>query len=341
MRSWSRPWPPVADCPGRTFAVSSIGDPYTARAAVDVGLVDGCLYPDELEGELEALVPVPGPDRPGPRRVRLVPADLYHALRTSDPGWRPLVSDLPRIAYVVARGAIHRSGGWRGIASEPVRELLEQLRREEGVRGVVLRIDSPGGDALSSDLIWRQVALVRREKPVVVSMGDVVASGGYYIAAAADALFAEAGTVTGSIGVFGGKVNIGGLYRRIGIAKDAVERGARAGLLSEARDFTPDERAAVREGMSDVYTTFLERVAEGRGLSLEAVDRVAQGRIWSGARARTLGLVDGLGGPLEALRDVRRRAGLGEDERVLLEIHPRVPTWSLLMRALGGQSARV
>ena len=134
------------------------------------------------------------------------------------------------------------------------------------MRGVVFRIDSPGGDGVASDLIWRAVRQLRTEKPVVVSMGDVVASGGYYVAAAADAILAEPSTVTGSIGVVGGKVNLAGLYQRLGVAKDAVERGARAGLLSETRPFTPDERSAVQDEMRAVYELFLERVAEVAGL---------------------------------------------------------------------------
>jgi protease-4 len=300
--------------------------PYTARAAVEAGLADACLYPDEIERELEALAPLPPDARPGPRRVRLVDAAVYHALRVGDPGWRPLLTGLPRVAYVVARGMIHRGHGPRGIASDSLRGLLERLRREEEVRSVVLRLDTPGGEPLASDLIWRQIQVLTREKPVVVSMGDVVASGGYYLAAGADAIWAEAGTLTGSIGVVGGKLNLAGLYERVGLAKDGVERGARAGVLSEARGFTPDERKALRGDFAAAYALFLDRVARGRGLSLEAVDRVARGRVWSGVRARRLGLVDGLGGPLEALREARRLAGLTPDERVLLDVHPRLPS---------------
>jgi protease-4 len=235
------------------------------------------------------------------------------------------LGDFPRIAYVVAEGAIHRGGGLRGVASEVYRTLLERIREDKRVRGVVLRIDSPGGDGVASDLIWRAVRQVRREKPVVVSMGDVVASGGYYVAAAADAILAEPGTVTGSIGVVGGKVNLAGLYQRLGVGRDAVERGARAGLLSETRSFTPDERSAVRDEMKAIYELFLERVAEGRSMTRDQVNRVAQGRIWSGRRARSLGLVDGLGGPLEALLEVRRRAGIAPGESILLDVHPRLP----------------
>jgi protease-4 len=331
---------------GRGLDAAAVRDridrgPYTARAAVEAGLVDACLYPDEVECELEALTPTPPEDRPGPRRVHLVDAGVYHALRVADPGWRPLLTGLPRVAYVVARGMIHRGHGPRGIASESVRGLLERLRSEEDVRGVVLRLDTPGGEPLASDLLWRQISVLTREKPVVVSMGDVVASGGYYLAAGADAIWAEAGTVTGSIGVVGGKLNLAGLYERIGLAKDGVERGARAGVLSEARGFTPDERKALRDEFSAAYATFLDRVARGRGSSVEAIERVARGRIWSGARARRLGLVDGLGGPLEALGEARRLAGLAPEERVLLDVHPRHPSFPglrLLRRLASGRA---
>jgi protease-4 len=294
------------------------GGPYLARAAVEAGLVDACLYPDQIEDALEELTS-------SKQEVEVVDAPAYSSFFASDPGFRPLLGDFPRIAYVVAEGAIHRGGGLRGVACEVYRSLLERIREDAKVRGMVLRIDSPGGDGVASDLIWRAVRQVRTEKPVVVSMGDVAASGGYYVAAAADAILAEPATVTGSIGVVGGKVNLAGLYQRLGVGKDAVERGARAGLLSEMRSFTPDERSAVRDEMKAIYELFLERVAEGRSMTRDQVNRVAQGRIWSGGRAKSLGLVDGLGGPLEALEEVRRRAGIAPGESILVDVHPRLP----------------
>jgi protease-4 len=297
--------------------------PYHAAAAKEAGLIDGFLYPDEIEDTLPSLTPGRGAD--DPRSVRLVPAASYLALRASDVGWRPLLSDLPRIAYVVASGLIRRGSGARGIASDAFRSLLERLAKDEGVRGIVLRVNSPGGDGLASDLLWRAVRKARQKKPVVVSMGDVAASGGYYLACGADAVFAEAATLTGSIGVVGGKVNLSELYRRVGIAKEAIERGARAGMLSEARAFTPEERAALRGELAHVYDTFVRRVAEGRGIEPAQVERAAGGRVWSGLRAQALGLVDAIGGPLEALREARRRAGLAEGQRWLLEQHPRRP----------------
>jgi protease-4 len=307
------------------------GGPWAARAAVEAGLADACLYPDELEPALERLTPVPPPERAGPRRVRRVEGALYAALRGHDAGWQPLAGDAPRVAYVVAGGLIHGGRGFLGIGSEALRALLERLRQDAAVRAVVLRLTSPGGDATASDVLWRAIRVARRDKPIVASLGDVAASGGYYLASAADAVFAEAASVTGSIGVVGGKLHFERLLAKLGMATDAVERGARAGLMSASRGFTPEERGAVRAEMQAVYDTFVDRVAEGRGLAREAVERAAAGRVWSGARARELGLVDALGGPLEALREARRLAGLRDDERAVVELHPRRPRFSALL----------
>ena len=301
------------------------GGPYRGRAAVAAGLADACLYPDELNEQLAELAPVDvAGNAPDGSRVHRTDAHTYHRLGV-DSAWRPLFRDLPRIAYVVAGGAIHRGRRGSGIACDELRDLLDTLRESESIRAVVLRVESPGGDSLASDLLWRAISLVAKEKPVVVSMGDVVASGGYYMAVAADALLAEAATVTGSIGVVGGKANLAELYRQIGLGKDAVERGARAGLLSENRGFTDDERSALEAEMASIYEAFTDRVAKGRGFSPERLSGLAEGRIWSGTRALSLGLVDAIGGPLEALREARKRAGLSLDERVLVDVLPRAP----------------
>lgn len=320
--------------PGQVRTLVDRG-PYRASAAVEAGLIDGALYPDELPERLEALMAPPPPDRPGPRRFRMLEAPAYFALRASDPGWRPLLADLPWVSYVVLAGAIRRGGGSLGAGSDPLRELLDGARKDPNVRSVVLRIESPGGDGLASDLLWRAVDRLKREKPVVVSMGDVAASGGYYVASAADAVLAESGTLTGSIGVVGGKVDVGGLYAKLGVAKESIERGARAGMLAEDRGFTPDERAAVREEMEDFYALFLRRVAEGRGLAPAELARCAEGRVWSGRRALALGLVDALGGPLEALHEAARLAGLAPEERVIVDVQPKIPRLSGLRSLFG------
>ena len=295
--------------------------PFSARAACELGLADGCLYPDELEAELLRLAPDVGE----PDAVPLVDASTYLAVRASDPGWRPLLRELPRVAYVVASGPIHGGRSWRGVASDAYRGLLERLRRDERVRGIVLRVESPGGDAVASDLLWRALRHVGESKPVVASMGDVAASGGYFLAAGAHAILAERASLTGSIGVVGGKLDLSRLYERLGVTKEVVERGARAGLLAEERGFTPDERRAVRQEMSALYGLFVDRVATGRNLSRDAVHEAGRGRVWSGGRARELSLVDALGGPLEALEELRRRAGIGLGDPLVIETHPRVP----------------
>lgn len=315
--------------------------PYGARRACEAGLADGCRYPDEVETALAELAPESGepPRGGGPPRARLVDAVAYHALRAGDPGWRPLARDLPHVAYLSASGAIHRRVPLGGISAEAWVALLRRLREDDGVRAVVLRIASPGGDALASDLIWRALRGLREEKPVVVSMGEVAASGGYFAAVAGDVLLAEATTLTGSIGVVGGKLDAGGLLSRIGVGTDAVARGARAGLATPTRGFTPDERAAVRREMEEVYDVFLRRVEESRGIARRALEPIAQGRVWSGRRAVELRLVDALGGPLEAIAEARARAGIAAEERFVLDVHPRLAPLEAL-RGLFGVGAR-
>ncbi|MDX1649478.1 MAG: signal peptide peptidase SppA [Myxococcota bacterium] len=311
---------------GSVRALADAG-PFSAAAAAEAGLVDDALYPDQVEDELLRLAPQ-AVGREG--RPALVDAPMLLALGVTEPGLRPLLRPLPTVAYVVASGAVHRGGRGRGIGADPYRELLGRLAEDDAVRAIVLRVDSPGGDAIASDLLFRAARRAAARKPVVASLGDVAASGGYFLAAGADAILAEAATLTGSIGVVGGKLDASGLYERIGVARETLERGARAGLLSEARGFRPDERRALRTGMEALYDLFVRRVAEGRHLEPSEVRRVAEGRVWSGAAARERGLVDALGGPLEAVAEARRRAGLAPEEAVRVVSLP--PPVSLLAR---------
>jgi protease-4 len=297
------------------------GGPYRAAAAVEAGLIDACLFPDELEGALAELAGRPG------GKVAVADFAAYHALRARDPGFRAPFAEVPRVAYVVAAGIVRGGSGAGGVASDAYRALLRRLELDPSVRAAVLRVESPGGDGLASDLVWRSVRRLAEAKPVVASLGAVAASGGYYVASGAHAIFAEAATLTGSIGVVGGKLDLGGLYRRIGVAREGVERGARAGLLSASRALTPGERAALRADLRAVYELFLERVALGRRMTRDAVHAVARGRVWSGRRALAEGLVDGLGGPLEAVAEACRRAGLAEGERVRVDVLPRAPVF--------------
>ncbi len=245
-----------------------------------------------------------------------------------------------RIAVVYMVGEIvHGSGGGGWIPSQQVasREQvaeLERLAADTDVKAVVLRIDSPGGSALASDIIWHSVRNIAAKKPVIASMGDVAASGGYYIASAADRIFAQPDTITGSIGVIGGKLVLGGLYEKLGIKKEILTRGARGALFTEARMFTPDERAVISAMMKDVYGQFIDRVAQGRKMSKSSVEPIAQGRVWSGADALSRKLVDQLGGLDDAIAAARSKAKLGADSAI--EFWPPPPTIADLVNRFGG-----
>jgi protease-4 len=320
--------------PGEVRALADRG-PFSAAAAAEAGPIDGCAYPDELEDRVREAVP----ELAGRDELPWVDARSYAAFRGRDSGFTPLHRELPRIAYVVAQGGIGRGRSARGVGAESFGRVLRRIEKDDDVVAAVLRIDSPGGDVVASDLVWRAARRLAEAKPLVASLGDTAASGGYYAAAAAHAIVAEPATVTGSIGVVGGKIDLSGLYDRLGVGRDGVEEGARAGLFSEARGFTAEERKVVREGMLDAYERFLERVSEGRPLSRDEVHAVGGGRVWTGTAALGHGLVDALGGPLEAVAEARKRAGLAPGERARLEFHPRrppMPGLSGWLRLLGG-----
>lgn len=246
-----------------------------------------------------------------------------------------------RIALLVAEGDIvdgrSREGlfGERSVGDRTLVEALRDIRARRNIRAVVLRIDSPGGSGDASDAVWQELRRLRREKPVVVSMGDVAASGGYYLACAGDAIVAGPSTITGSIGVFGGKLNILGLYRKLGMNVETVRRGRHADMWSPYRDFDPEERALFQRSLLDFYRVFLARVGEGRNMPDSTVDSLGQGRVWSGLAAQQRGLVDSLGGLHEAFEIARQRAHIGADEDIIVEVYPR-PLKSLVQRWLGG-----
>lgn len=226
---------------------------------------------------------------------------------------------------------MHMSGG------DTIVETIDALAANPSIRAIVLRVDSPGGSALASDRIYRAIQRARRRKPVVASLGTVAASGGYFIAAATEEIWADPATVTGSIGVFFGKVDFAGLAARIGLTVDRVERGRRASVESYFRPFTDDERTMLEGKVREWYDGFLTRVAEGRGMTREAVDAVGQGRIWSGDAALRYGLVDRLGGLSSALARARQLGGLSDDAEIV--VVPRRPETLLDYVLAGGVSA--
>ncbi len=213
---------------------------------------------------------------------------------------------------------IHQSGAQTVISA------IERLAADRSVRAIVLRVDSPGGSALASDQIWRAVRRAREKKPVIASLGNVAASGGYYIASAASEIWADPATLTGSIGVFFGKIDVQELVERYGVHVEQLRRGARAGAESLFRPFSDDERAVLAEKIRKSYRLFLSRVAEGRSLEVEQVDALGQGRIWSGDAAKEKGLVDRLGGFGAVLARARQLGGLPPDATTV--VRPERPS---------------
>jgi protease IV len=228
------------------------------------------------------------------------------------------------VALVSATGTIRSGSSGRGplggtaMGADTVTAALRSAAREPTVRAVVLRVDSPGGSAVASDTIWRAVARVRAGgKPVIVSMGELAASGGYYISMGADVIVAQPGTLTGSIGVFGGKAVLTGLLERAGVTTDAVQAGRHARIMSPRRRFDEDETVLLGRWMDAIYTEFVGKAARGRNMTYEALDAVAGGRVWTGADAAERGLVDELGGLDRASDLARKRAGLAVDAPVV------------------------
>ncbi len=253
--------------------------------------------------------------------------DRLQAFLGLSPAKRP---SEPHIALVYALGQIvdGRGQGTLGarqeIAGRALASAIDNLAADDKVAALVLRVDSPGGSAMASEQIWAALQRAREKKPVIVSMGDLAASGGYYISCGADKIFAQANTLTGSIGVVGGKLAYGDAVAKLGVRAFPIGRGKRAAMWTSLSAWTADERAAILAMMEDVYRTFLSRVAAGRGKTTDEIHAIAQGRVWTGAAAKERGLVDALGGLSDALAEARARAKIGPE--VPLEIYPPEPT---------------
>ena len=286
---------------------------FSAEEARGAGLVDGLAWPDELERAVASQVG---------RDVKLA-STLDESPPRAAQRWGPRQKvGVVRVEGAIAGGQSRPAPlGVDGIAgAETIARLLKQAAADPEVVAIVLRVDSPGGDGLASDLIWREVMQARRAgKKVVASMGDVAASGGYLVSVAADAIVAEPSTLTGSIGVFALKPDLSGLLEKLGVNAVTVKRGRHADLQSFTRRWTPEERALVEREVRAFYELFVSRVGEGRHLPREAVEVVAQGRVWTGAQARDRGLVDELGTFEDAVHLAMRKAGLPPDAEVDLK----------------------
>jgi protease IV len=306
--------------------------PFLATQARDKGLVDALLFEDQVYDELKKKL--------GQKEIKKVShRDYLRAARDSvDLGGRT------KIALVVAEGTILRGDGRgplgeEGIMSGSLIRLLRQVGEDNSVKAAILRIDSPGGDAIASDDILREVKLLSGKKPLVLSMSDVAASGGYYIAMTGDPVVSYANTFTGSIGVIYGKINLRGLYDKIGVNKETLTRGRFANIDSESQPLTDAGRKKLREGVEAVYKTFVGHVAKARKQSFDQVNDIAQGRVWLGSQAKEKALVDELGGLDRALELVRRKAKIPDDEKVRVVVYP--PERSLLDYLLSRSSEQV
>ncbi|MGH3147044.1 MAG: S49 family peptidase [Rubrobacter sp.] len=292
--------------------------PYGSREALREGLIDGACYEDEL------------PQRLGfqERSVRLSEWGLARrALRVPYRGFLRRRVGLVTISGAIVRGRSRRLPvplpflGGEQAGSDSVVGALRVAERSRLVASVMVHVESPGGDALASDLIWREIERIRSRKPVVVLMGNVAASGGYYVSAPASHVFARRNTVTGSIGVLTVRLVAGDLFEKLGINPAAIDRGARAGLLDPSRRPTPEELRTLERQILLVYDEFKDRVVRGREMEEQGLDEVAGGRVWTGAEAEEIGLVDELGGFREALRKARDLGGIERDgEGVLVKV---------------------
>lgn len=289
---------------------------FRAEKALAGGLVDGMLFQDQLLDTLKSTLGLEADDD-----LNLITLGRYikydQKLLASKRGVVKSLKD-DNIAVIYATGNIVMGEAEdMVISSKHISQTIRKAREDKKVKAIVLRVNSPGGDGLASEIIWREVALAAKEKPVIVSMGDLAASGGYYIACAATRIVAQPNTLTGSIGVFGVIPNLQGMFKEhLGITFDEVNTNANSSLGNVMRPLNPYELQLLKTYVNDFYTHFLERVAEGRGMEVAEVDSIGQGRIWSGVDALEIGLVDELGGLQDAIAIAASEAGI-EDYRIL------------------------
>ena len=295
--------------------------PFTAKQALAHGIVDRLAYRDQLKGIAKDLT---GKD------CRLVKARQYLGTIEYEHDWEV---PLPKIAVIEAEGMMMTGEsftdpftGTKTMGSTTITRAIRNVRKDSSVKAVVLRIDSGGGLVVAADTIWRELIRLKAVKPLVVSMGDVAGSGGYYIAAPADVIVAEPGTITGSIGVVSGKYSFKGLYHKIGLNKEIIKRGKHADFYTDYGDYPVEEREIIHAQIKEIYEDFIGKVAEGRGMTKEAVDQIGRGRIWTGQQAKEIGLVDELGGLNLALSIARKKAGLVRKEVQLIRL-PKRGAW--------------
>lgn len=313
--------------------LNTIADTLGGRSpeiAMANGLIDDVLFYDQYELRLRHALGLEDTDE-----INYVALNDY----TKRSNKKIIRTGKDKVAVIFAQGEIfYGEGGPNIIGQGIINKALIRARDDESVKAIVLRVNSPGGSALTSDIIWREVELAKKKKPVVVSMGNVAASGGYYIAVGADKIFAEPTTITGSIGVFGTVPNIHELAADIGVNAEQVGTNKNSIDYSLFEPMSDEFRTVVQEGVEQTYETFLSRVAQGRGISVAQADSMAQGRVWSGVDAKRLGLIDELGNLEDAVQEAAKMAEL---ETYGIKKFPKYKSgFERLMEDLGGASAK-
>ncbi|MFO8055847.1 MAG: signal peptide peptidase SppA [bacterium] len=295
--------------------------PWIAEEAQEAGLVDEIMYADRIEDYLQKWLGT------SPRRISLEKyLKIFGPSATMADPWKSGKG----LAILNACGPIHggesryMGPGESSVGSDTFRKALDQAREDESIAAAIIRVDSPGGSAVHSDLIWRDVERLAGTKPVVVSMADVAASGGYYIAMPAHHIVASPTTLTGSIGVIGGKINLKGLYTRVGLKKEQVGRGKHANMGTDYGPYSEELRSKVKTEMDAVYKSFVEKAARGRKKEFHELEESAQGRVWTGSQAGERGLVDEMGSLITAIERAKERAGIPPDKRVPTAVLPRI-----------------
>jgi protease-4 len=298
--------------------------PYTATQAKDAGLIDGSLYRDDVEKELKKRLGYKDSDD-----LAIARAGDYRQISQESLG----LNQGERIAVVYAAGDITSGrstfggSGEETIGSDSLVKTINEARDDKTIKAIVLRIDSPGGSGLASDIIWRALELAKEKKPVVVSMSDVAASGGYYIACNANKIIAEPSTITGSIGVVGGKPVVKGFYDWIGVTNEYVLRGKNAGMFRETEKFSDTERQKFVEFIGTTYDDFITKVAKGRSKEKTYIDSIGQGRVWTGRQGKENGLVDEYGGLDKAIEVAKQLANLPAEKGIQRVIMPKPPSF--------------
>ncbi len=301
----------------------------TSKDLVRHKLIDALMYKDELIALLKAKS-----DLKPKQKLRMVSLSKYDRVPSKDDG---NASAKNKIAVIYAMGDIIMGEGQEGnIGSDRISAVIRQAREDTMVKAIVLRVNSGGGSALASDVIWREVKLAREKKPVVASLGDVAASGGYYIVCAADTIVAHPNTLTGSIGVFGLLLNAQKLMNnKLGITTDVVKTNKYSDFASVYKPLSAEEKEVIQQGVEDVYASFIEHVGEGRKMKTSEVDSIGQGRVWSGVNAKKIGLIDTYGGLDDAIKIAAHMAKLDRYRTVSL---PQLePAMEQIMKQIYGE----